>query len=236
MKFDGVAITKSEGLCTGILTFIPINKSINKKHACVLRAESEMLQLEESFKDEQTFIEKFASGDTKDVVELNVSGTNMVTMRSTLCTAKDSVLAQQFDDSKWTEQGCNAPRVNEWTPDQVSTWAKSIGGIQEDVSSILKRNNINGWELLALNIDGLKMMGIGRAGTLCLLLKEIEKLEKASRDFASSIEHSPQSPLIIIPSCLHSIHQQHLNHHSNLSNEVPRSHPDLCMSHSLVGR
>jgi len=168
-----------------------INKSINKKHACVLRAESEMLQLEESFKDEQTFIDKFASGDPNDVVALNVSGTIMVTMRSTLCTAEDSVLAQQFDDSKWTEQGCNAPRVNEWTPDQVSTWAKSIGGIQEDVSSILKRNNINGWELLALNIDGLKMMGIGRAGTLCLLLKEIEKLEKASRDFASSIEHSP---------------------------------------------
>jgi hypothetical protein len=50
---------------------------------------------------------------------------------------------------------------------------------------------ITGGELLALNIDGLKMMGIGRAGTLCLLLKEIEKLEKASQDFASSIEHSP---------------------------------------------
>ena len=125
-----------------------INKSINKKHACVLRAESEMLQLEESFKDEQTFIDKFASGDTKDVVALNVSGTIMVTMRSTLCTAEDSVLAQQFDDSKWTEQGCNAPRVNEWTPDQVSTWAKSIGGIQEDVSSILKRTTSMGGNFL----------------------------------------------------------------------------------------
>ena len=168
-----------------------INEAINTKHACLCQAESEMLQLEESFKDEQSFIDKFASGDTKDVVALNVSGTIMVTMRSTLCTAEDSVLAQQFDDSKWTEQGCNAPRVNEWMPDQVSTWAKSIGGIQEDVSRILENNNINGWELLALNIDGLKMMGIGRAGTLCLLLKEIEKLEKASRDFASSIEHSP---------------------------------------------
>ena len=125
-----------------------INKAINKKHACLLRAESEMLQLEESFKDEQTFIDKFASGDTKDVVALNVSGTIMVTMRSTLCTAEDSVLAQQFDDSKWTEQGCNAPRVNEWTPDQVSTWAKSIGGIQEDVSSILKRTTSMGGNFL----------------------------------------------------------------------------------------
>ncbi len=52
-------------------------------------------------------------------------------------------------------------------------------------------NEITGRELLALNIDGLKMMGIRRAGTLCLLLKEIENLEKACRDFASMIEHSP---------------------------------------------
>ncbi len=37
----------------------------------------------------------------------------------------------------------------------------------------------------------MPLAGIGRAGTLCLLLKGIEKLEKASRDFVSSIEHSP---------------------------------------------
>jgi hypothetical protein len=121
-----------------------INKAINTKQECLLRAESEMLQLEESFKDEQTFIMKFASGDTKDVVVLNVSGTVMVTKRSTLCTAKDSVLAQQFDDSKRTEQGCNAPRVNEWNPDQVSTWAKSVDGLPEDVSIILYENKITG--------------------------------------------------------------------------------------------
>jgi hypothetical protein len=43
-------------------------------------------------------------------------------------------LAQQFDDSKGTEQGCNAPRVNEWVPAEVSAWAKSIDGIPEEVS------------------------------------------------------------------------------------------------------
>jgi hypothetical protein len=168
-----------------------INEAINKKHACLLRAESEMLQLEESFKDEQTFIDKFASGDTKDVVVLNVSGTIMVTKRSTLCTAEDSVLAQQFDDSKWTEQGCNAPRVNEWTPDEVSTWAKSIGGIPEEVNIMLYENEITGRELLALTRDDLKMMGMKRVGNVALLSKEIEKLEKASRDNATLIEHSP---------------------------------------------
>ena len=168
-----------------------INEAMNKKHACLLRAESEMLQLEESFKDEQTFIDKFASGDTKDVVALNVSGTIMVTMRSTLCTAEDSVLAQQFDDSKWTEQGCNAPRVNEWTPDEVSTWAKSIGGIPEEVNIMLYENEITGRELLALTRDDLKMMGMKRVGNVALLSKEIEKLEKASRDIVTLIEHSP---------------------------------------------
>jgi len=168
-----------------------INKAINKKHACLLRAESEMLQLEESFKDEQTFIDKFASGDTKDVVALNVSGTIMVTKRSTLCTAEDSVLAQQFDDSKWTEQGCNAPRVNEWTPDQVSTWAKSIEGLQKNAAIILYENEITGRELLALTRDDLKMMGMKRVGNVALLLKEIENLEKASRDIVTLIEHSP---------------------------------------------
>lgn len=45
----------------------------------------------------------------------------------------------------------------------------------------LQIDRITGYELLALNIDGLKMMGIDRAGTVCLLLKEIALLEKASR-------------------------------------------------------
>jgi hypothetical protein len=110
----------------------------------------------------------------------------MTTKRCTLCAIEDSALAQQFDDSKWTEQGCNSPRVKEWTPDEVSTWAKSIDGIPEEVSVTLYENEITVKELLALSIEGLKMIGIERAGTLCLLLKEIEKLDKGLL-----IEHSP---------------------------------------------
>ena len=79
-----------------------INEALNANQQCLIQAESEMLQLEETFKDEQTFIDKFATGDAKDVIVLNVSGDIMVTTRSTLQTAEDSVLAQQFDDSKWT--------------------------------------------------------------------------------------------------------------------------------------
>jgi len=70
-----------------------INEALNAHRACLLDAETEMTKLEESFEDEQTFIEKFVHGDTKDVVSLNVSGVRMVTTRSTLCIANDSVLA-----------------------------------------------------------------------------------------------------------------------------------------------
>ena len=167
-----------------------VNKAVDEKRACLLQAESEMDHLEDSFQDEQTFIEEYASGDEKDVVVLNVSSTLMLTRRSTLCIAKDSVLAQQFDDSKWTQQNTSC-RVKEWTSNEVSDWASKIKGIQEDVGSILKENNITGCEVLALTLEGLKMIGIERAGTLCLLLEEIKTLKQASQDLATLIEHGP---------------------------------------------
>ena len=168
-----------------------VNEAINTKQLSLIQAELAILQHEESFNDEQTFIKKFASGDAKDVIVLNVSGTIMVTTRSTLCTAEDSVLAQQVDDSKSTEQGCNGPPVKEWTPDEVGDWTKNIEGLQEDVSSILRENKITGRELLSLSLGELKMMGIERAGTLCLILDEIKMLKQASKEIVTLIEHSP---------------------------------------------
>ncbi|KAL7544142.1 hypothetical protein ACHAWF_007527 [Thalassiosira exigua] len=168
-----------------------VNEAINTKKESLMKAEAEILQLEESLEDEQKFIATIASGDPKDIITLNVSGTIMATKRSTLCTAEDSVLAQQFDDTKWTEQGCNASCVKQWTPDDVSDWARNIDALQEDVGTMLKENDITGSELLAMDMEGLKLMGVKRLGTLCLLKKEIEKLEKASRDVVTLVEHSP---------------------------------------------
>ena len=56
---------------------------------------------------------------------------------------------------------------------------------------MLYENEITGRELLALNVDGLKMMGIERAGTLCLIVDEIKMLEQVSQDNVTLIEHSP---------------------------------------------
>ena len=168
-----------------------INEAINTKIKSLAELDSDITNLEESFNDEQSFITSFTRGETKDIVTLNVSGTTMVTKRSTLCTAEESSLAQQFDDTKWTEQGCNNLRVKEWSSDEVTSWVGKIEGIPSEVSTAFKENEITGRELLTLKIEGLKMIGIERAGTLCLLLDEIEGLKKASQDVVTLIEHSP---------------------------------------------
>jgi len=168
-----------------------VNTAITTKRKALLSFESEIQYLEDCFEDEQTFIDNCMCGDTKDVVVMNVNGTTMATKRETLCTIEDSVLAQQFDNTKWTEQGLSTIRVKEWTPDEVCDWAKKIDDISDEVAHIFVKNEITGNELLALNMDGLKMIGIERAGTLCLLLEEIKKLKQSSQDTVTLIEHSP---------------------------------------------
>ena len=124
---------------------------------------------------------------------MNVSGTMMATTRATLMLAEDSVLAQQFDDTKWTEQGNGSnPKVKEWTPDDVTNWVKQIEGVPDDVAGLFWEDEINGLELLALDKDGLKMLGVDRVGTICLLFNEIKSLnERVNLDAITLIEHSP---------------------------------------------
>ncbi|KAL7526278.1 hypothetical protein ACHAWF_001705, partial [Thalassiosira exigua] len=79
-----------------------INEAINTKQESLLLAEMEIVQLEESFEDEKNFVNTFASGESNDVIVLT--------------TCEDSVLAQQFDDTKWAGQGRTSFNVKEWTP------------------------------------------------------------------------------------------------------------------------
>ena len=186
--------------CDSAMEVAPVNKfskevndAINNKLTTLNELETEVLSLEESFKDEEGFIESFGSGDTSNVIMLNVSGTMMATSRATLLLCEESVLAQQFDDTKWTEQGsaAAASRVKDWSPEEVTNWVKSVKDIPDDVATLFLENEIKGSELIALNQDGLKMMGVKRVGTICLLLKEIKQLEEASQDTATLIEYSP---------------------------------------------
>eukprot|EP00986_Skeletonema_menzelii_P002384 scaffold647_cov150-Skeletonema_menzelii.AAC.31 len=168
-----------------------VNDAINNKWTTLRELEAEVLALEENFKDEEQLIESLGSKDPNNVVMLNVSGTMMATSRAALLLCEDSVLAQQFDDSKWTEQGSVSPRVKDWTPDDVTSWVKSIKDVPGEIATLFWENEIKGSELLALNERGLEMIGVKRAGTICLLLKEIKQLEKASQDTAALIEYSP---------------------------------------------
>eukprot|EP00984_Skeletonema_dohrnii_P027405 scaffold16953_cov79-Skeletonema_dohrnii-CCMP3373.AAC.1 len=172
-----------------------VNEAINEKWKSLSVLEAQISSFEESFADEQSFIDSLsmANGETSDIITLNVSGTMMTTNRATLMVAEDSVLAQQFDDTKWTEQGnSNSPKVKEWTSDDVTNWVKSIEGISDSVASLFWENEINGLELLALNEFGLDKMGVKRVGTICLLLDEIKSLkEKVNQDVVTLIEHSP---------------------------------------------
>eukprot|EP00984_Skeletonema_dohrnii_P017700 scaffold8135_cov127-Skeletonema_dohrnii-CCMP3373.AAC.2 len=169
-----------------------VNNAINDKWLTLQELEEEVFSLEESFKDEETFIDSFVSGDTSDVVMLNVSGTMMATKRDVLMFAEDSVLAQQFDDTKWTEQGCKDMRVTDWEPDDVMKWVKKIKDVPNNVAQLFIENEITGSELLALNENGLKMLGVKRVGTICLLFDEISALKKtSSEDTVTLIEHSP---------------------------------------------
>ncbi|EJK49869.1 hypothetical protein THAOC_31212 [Thalassiosira oceanica] len=168
-----------------------INQGINTKWTSLQSVESKVLALEESFKTEEQLVCSLAGGSTKDIISLNVSGTRMTTMRDTLMVIEDSVLARQFDDTKWTDQGSAKRALKEWEPEDVSKWAKGIEGIPESVAESLKENKITGRELVALNIDGLKMLGIERPGTLCLLIDEINILKRANQDHVTLIEHSP---------------------------------------------
>eukprot|EP00984_Skeletonema_dohrnii_P034577 scaffold33595_cov95-Skeletonema_dohrnii-CCMP3373.AAC.2 len=172
-----------------------VNEAINEKWKSLSVLEAQISSFEESFADEQSFIDSLsmANGETSDIITLNVSGTMMTTNRATLMVAEDSVLAQQFDDTKWTEQGnSNSPKVKEWTTDDVTNWVKSIEGIPDSVAGLFWENEINGLELLALDRDGLKDMGVKRVGTICLLLDEIKSLkEKVNQDVVTLIEHSP---------------------------------------------
>jgi hypothetical protein len=172
-----------------------INEAMNDKWQSLNSLEDEVTALEQSFKDEELFIQSLsqsqASGEKSDYVTLNVSGTTMVTKRATLMFAEDSVLAQQFDDTKWTEQG-TAKNVKEWTPDEVTNWVRRIEGIPDDIAGLFGENEINGIELLALDKEGLKMLGVKRVGTICLLFAEISKLgQTVSQDVVTLIQHSP---------------------------------------------
>ncbi|EJK56342.1 hypothetical protein THAOC_23795, partial [Thalassiosira oceanica] len=171
-------------------SFTPqINRALNKKLESLREALGQVKRMEASLEEENAFVDTlFRSNDCNDLVKLNVSGTTMMTHRSTLRQVKDSVLASQFDDSKWTQQ---VTSVKTWTPAEVAGWMRDLEGVPDEVAGILEKNEITGVELINLGKDELKELGITRPGTIGIMSNQINNLRKASEDSATLIEHSP---------------------------------------------
>lgn len=128
-------------------------------------AEVEIANNERLFEDAGVFIDTFACGETKDIIKFNVSGTVITTERNTLQVFPESVLARQFDDTTWTESNC----VRDWTPEDVNSWVEKLEGVPDDAAEKIKQEEITGGELLSLGLEGLKMIGIRRPATICLI-------------------------------------------------------------------
>mmetsp|Transcript_87207 Transcript_87207/g.168960 ORF Transcript_87207/g.168960 Transcript_87207/m.168960 type:complete len:149 (+) Transcript_87207:700-1146(+) len=85
--------------------FIPeVAEALKIERESLIKSEAQLEKREQSFAEEEAFVDFFASGETKDIVELDASGEKMAVKRSTLMLCKESVLARQFDDAMWTAQ------------------------------------------------------------------------------------------------------------------------------------
>jgi hypothetical protein len=88
-------------------------KAVLKEEQSILDSmEQELAEEESSFLEEEMFVTSFAGGETKDIVQLNVSGEVMSVRRSTLRLCEGSVLYHQFDDTAWC-QGNKRKRESE---------------------------------------------------------------------------------------------------------------------------
>ena len=169
-----------------------INEAFNSKIKSLEAALIEVEQIEALFEEHESFVDSLArSNDFDDMVKLNVCGTTMMTHRSTLRQVKESVLASQFDDSKWTQEGSSMTSPKVWTPSEVEGWVRDLDGIHDNVVEIFEKNAVTGLKLINLGKDELYKLGITCPGSVAIVFEQIENLRKASKDTATIIEHSP---------------------------------------------
>lgn len=198
-----------------------VNEAITAKREALLHLKSEVAHLERNLTNEEDFVSAFANGDSNDVITLNVSGVTMTTKRASLRIVEDSVLAQQFDDSKWTKQECKSFRAKGWTHDEVIAWVRGLEGVPGYVVDLFKDNEITGKELLALgaSTSRMKFLGVKGTGTVFLLWDEIKKLKGVTL-----IEHSPY--------CFGKILDHlRLKHLASLGLSEAPAVPQVCNSH-----
>lgn len=167
-----------------------INSAINLKWATLAEVESEIVELEKSFDDEEGFIAFFSTKNNQDYIPLNVCGTIMATTPQTLRLYEDSTLAAKIFDEKKDESSNQMP-VEDWNAEDVVAWLNTIDGLAASVVESFKEDEVTGRELLSLGKEGLKDFGVTKRGTIFYILSEIEKLKRSGGETAILVEHSP---------------------------------------------
>ena len=138
-------------------------------------------------------------------MSLNVWGTILTTRQETLSAVEDLALARRFDGTTWINQGRGAASASiaephsarDWSPDkEVGTWIKKLEDVPNAVASVFEADRITEREMLALGIEGLRLLGVERTSILCLLWEEIGRLERADAGRTAPaappfLKHSP---------------------------------------------
>lgn len=165
-----------------------IQKLFHDEKEALLTAYNEFSKLEDSFQKEKAAVRVFCQNNDDEIVFLNVSGKHMAVKQATLAKYPESILYKQFADPTWKGKAKSmSPR--EWSSREVIAWCKEIKGLSTDVSSNFK--NVTGAELLALEREDIKDLGIERPGSIALITKSIQKLRDEDNERSSTfIEQS----------------------------------------------
>jgi hypothetical protein len=133
-------------------------KAVLKDEGSILDSMEQVLAEEESsFLGEETFVTSFAGGETKDIVQLNVSGGEVMSVhRSTLRLCEGSVLYHQFDDTAWC-QGYKRKRESETGIDTDSDDDNDDAGVLIDQPPYAFGKLINHLRLKAIMPPGVKV-------------------------------------------------------------------------------
>jgi hypothetical protein len=131
-------------------------KAVLKEERSILDSMEHALAEESSFLGEEMFVASFAGGETKDIVQLNVGGGEVMSVRrSTLRLCEGSVLYHQFDDTAWC-QGNKRERESEAGIDSDSDDDDDAGVLIDQLPYAFGKL-INQLRLIAMLSPGVKV-------------------------------------------------------------------------------
>lgn len=144
--------------------------------------------LQDAFEKEQIAVRHFCGISDDEIALLNVSGCTMAVKHSTLATYEDSVLFKHLVDENWNHV-TKENKVSDWNKMEVAAWAKEIQGLTEDVSCYFQ--DITGSELIAMDREDIRGLGIERPGSVAIITKAVQKLRTEDpKECAMVIKHN----------------------------------------------